>query len=149
MLSGHSYCNDCFLQVLRERVALGRKLVEAIAKALPARRVEAITATTPLGQRSRRPKVEPGVQRNPAASTPKAAGEANQERFRLASLHLAITAMAPLGQHLRRAKAEPGVQRSATPSTPKAAGEAFQFCIFILNAVHQLLQRRWLKPASP
>ncbi len=75
VLSGGLKLHRGALQVLRERVALGRKLVEAIARALPARRVEAITAMTPLGQRSRRPKVEPGDQRSPAASAPKAAGE--------------------------------------------------------------------------
>lgn len=60
------------LQILRERVALGRKLVEAIAAALPARRVDPI-ASTPLGQRSRRAKAEPGAQRS--ATPPKASGD--------------------------------------------------------------------------
>ena len=61
------------VQILRERVAVGRKLVEAITAALPARRVEAV-ATTPLGQRSRRAKGEPALQRSSSAATPKASG---------------------------------------------------------------------------
>ncbi len=63
----------CGLQVLRERVAVGRKLVEAITAALPARRVEAV-ATTPLGQRSRRAKGEPGQHRSSSPATPKPPG---------------------------------------------------------------------------
>ena len=67
-------CRRCqsVAQVLRERVALGRKLAEAIAAALPARRMEAIAAA-PLGQRSRRAKAEPDAE--PRASTPKPAGK--------------------------------------------------------------------------
>ena len=61
------------MQILRERVAVGRKLVEAITAALPARRVEAV-ATTPLGQRSRRAKGEPALQRSSSAATPKPSG---------------------------------------------------------------------------
>ena len=53
-------------------MALGRKLAEAIAAALPARRMEAIAAA-PLGQRSRRAKAEPDAE--PRASTPKPAGK--------------------------------------------------------------------------
>ena len=63
----------CGMQILRERVAVGRKLVEAIMAALPARRVEAV-ATTPLGQRSRRAKGDPGLQRSSSAATPKPSG---------------------------------------------------------------------------
>ena len=61
------------MQVLRERVAVGRKLVEAIIAALPARRVEAV-ATTPLGQRSRRAKGEAGAHRSASPATPKPSG---------------------------------------------------------------------------
>lgn len=61
------------VQILRERVAVGRKLVEAITAALPARRVEAV-ATTPLGQRSRRAKGEPALQRSSSAAAPKPSG---------------------------------------------------------------------------
>lgn len=61
------------MQILRERVAVGRKLVEAIMAALPARRAEAV-ATTPLGQRSRRAKGDPGPQRSSSAATPKPSG---------------------------------------------------------------------------
>lgn len=60
------------VQILRERVALGRKLAEAIAAALPTRRMEAIAAV-PLGQRSRRAKAEPDAE--PRATTPKPAGK--------------------------------------------------------------------------
>jgi len=57
----HSHVGQCCIgQVLRERVAAGRKLVEAIQAALPA---APLPAEAPVGQRARRARSEYGSHR--------------------------------------------------------------------------------------
>lgn len=73
----------CVGQVLRERVAAGRKLVEAIQAALPA---TPLPAEAPVGQRARRARSEYGSHRR--STTPER--QAGVLRRPMSTLSLAV-----------------------------------------------------------